>query len=173
MTDLLMTTGATFSPCMTYRYRLWREWDKARPAIVFCMLNPSTADDVENDPTIERCQRRAVSWGYGRMDVVNLFALRSTDPANLYTAADPFGPDNLQHILAAVEKAGILVCGWGQHGKLHQADQRVLQHLRAPCASKAHALRINKDGTPAHPLYLPYTLAPTPYDITEPSSSAA
>lgn len=173
MTDLLMTTGATFSPCQQYRYRLWRQWDKSRPSVVFCMLNPSTADDVVNDPTIERCQRRAVQWGYGHMDVVNLFALRSTDPANLYTHADPFGPDNLDHILAAVEKAAVLVCGWGQHGKLHNADSRVLTHLRTTCAGKAHALRINKDGTPAHPLYLPYTLTPTPYDLKDRVPNAA
>lgn len=71
-----LRSGAIFSDCERYRYRLWREWEPALPTLAFLLLNPSTADERVNDPTIERCQRRAVTWGYGRLEIVNLFPLR-------------------------------------------------------------------------------------------------
>lgn len=73
-------SGASFSECRKYRYLLWRVWDESKPAAVFLMLNPSTADDVDNDPTVERCQRRVHALGYGSLKVVNIFAYRSTIP---------------------------------------------------------------------------------------------
>lgn len=83
--DLFTETGATFSECRRYRYRLWRYWDRSKPPLCFLMLNPSTADDLSNDPTVERCQRRALAMGFGGLEVVNIFAFRSTDPAALYS----------------------------------------------------------------------------------------
>lgn len=160
MSDLLTDTGATFSPCRSYRYRLWRFWDQ-RPYLAFVMLNPSTADETANDPTIERCQRRAVAGGYGGLAVVNIFALRSTDPKALYRHADPVGPWNDAAILDVARQAGLLICAWGAHGKLHGRGARVLAMLRES-GVEPHALRIGKGGQPGHPLYLPYALEPVP-----------
>src|SRR5437867_1481016 len=88
------TTGATISDCGRYRYGLWRIWDESKPYCLFLMLNPSTADDIDNDATVERCQRRAAAMGYGGLHVANLFAWRSTDPSVLTSVPDPIGPDN-------------------------------------------------------------------------------
>lgn len=155
------SSGAEISPCRKYRYRLWREWEPGITKCTFVMLNPSTADEVNNDPTISRCERRAKQWGYGGIYVVNLFALRSTEPAALYAEADPVGEFNDAAILASARNSGVLVCAWGTHGKLHQRGDKVLEMLRG-IGVKPHALRINADGSPAHPLYLPYSLLPEP-----------
>ncbi len=156
-----MRSGAIFSDCETYRYRLWREWEANKPAICFVMLNPSTADELANDPTIERCQRRAIAWGYGRVEIVNLFALRSTDPRALYGAsADPVGPDNMTSILKSASLSDKVICAWGKHGAFLGMGDVVMRQLRAIYPGKAHALKLNGDGTPSHPLYLPYNLEP-------------
>lgn len=161
MSDLLTATGATFSPCREYRYRLWRRWDASRPSVCWVMLNPSTADEETNDPTVERCSRRALSWGYGAIEVVNLFALRSTDPKYLARHADPVGPGNDEAILAAARGAGLVICAWGEHGNLGRRG-RTVSSLLADAGLAAHALKLSKSGQPCHPLYLPYSLQPTP-----------
>jgi hypothetical protein len=154
---------ATFSECMTYRYHLWRALDPGGVGTcLFVMLNPSTADHVKNDPTVERCQRRAAAWGYARLEVCNIFALRSTDPAALYRHPDPVGPENDAYIRAAALGASLVVCAWGGHGsRLGRRSEAVLALLKgvgaAPCA-----LRLTKSGEPCHPLYLPYSLRPVP-----------
>ena len=86
---------------------------------VFLMLNPSTADAIDNDPTVERCLRRALKMGFGGLMVCNTFAYRSTDPEKLYEVEDPVGPENDQIILARARSAGMVICGWGTHGALH------------------------------------------------------
>jgi hypothetical protein len=154
------TRGALFSACMRYRYRLWRRWDD-RPALAFVMLNPSTADVLNNDPTVERCERRARLGGYGALEVANIFALRSTDPRALYRTSDPIGPGNNAEILNATRDAGMVICAWGGHGRLLQRARDVLMMLRAH-GVVPHALDINRDGSPAHPLYLPYSMKPYP-----------
>lgn len=159
------TAGARFSPCGTYRYRLWREWADGG-ACCFVMLNPSTADEIANDPTVERCQRRARAWGYGRLDVVNLFALRSTDPRALYPsderpAGDVIGPENDAAIIEATSEARIVICGWGEHGRLDNRGLRVRRMLNRR-GIRLHALKLNASGEPAHPLYLPYSIKPVP-----------
>jgi hypothetical protein len=156
-------SGAIFSPCGQYRYRLWRTWNAHRPTITFVMLNPSTADDARNDPTVERCQRRAQAMGYGGLRVANVFALRSTDPAALYAAEDPVGPDNDAAILALAGEAALVVCAWGTHGQLRGRGQAVLRLLRS-AGARAHHLGLNADGTPKHPLYVGYDIAPRPLD---------
>jgi hypothetical protein len=88
-----ITSDATFSPCRKYRYTLTRTWVPDLPLINFVMLNPSTADEVVNDPTVERCERRARMWNCGGLIVTNIFAWRSTDPDELRRVADPVGPD--------------------------------------------------------------------------------
>lgn len=162
MGALFETSGATFSACKSYRYRLWRTWDAAKPPLVFCMLNPSTADAEADDPTVSRCKERARRMGAGGLVVVNLFALRSTDPKALYQHADPVGPDNDSAILDAASQ-GDLVCAWGNHGKLYGRAAKVLALLRA-AGLPALALRVSKEGHPSHPLYLPYELQPQPFE---------
>lgn len=153
---------AVFSDCMRYRYRLLRLWDRDKPTIAFCMLNPSTADERVNDPTIERCERRARKWGYGRLIVVNLFGYRSTDPAALYQQGDPVGPENIASIVWAVKESAMFVCGWGTHGAHCGMGPMILGRMRDFYPGRAHALHVNRDGSPAHPLYLPYSLTPVP-----------
>ena len=88
-----------------YRYLLWREWDSDRKIVSFIMLNPSRADAEINDPTITRCINFAKSWGYGRLEVVNLFAYRTSHPSLLKQTAEPIGRDNDRYILESVEKS--------------------------------------------------------------------
>jgi len=155
-------SGAVFSPCKQYRYRLWRKWGGEPPA-VFVMLNPSTADEVVNDPTVERCERRARMMGYGGLRVANIFAFRSTDPAQLYDHPDPVGPENNAAILESVRDAGIVICAWGGHGNLDGRGAQVLEMLRQ-AGVVPHYLELNKDNTPKHPLYVGYEKQPTPWN---------
>lgn len=154
-------TGALFSPCRRYRYRLWRYWDRSQPYLVFLMLNPSTADELTNDPTVERCERRARSMGYGGLEVVNIFAYRATDPAVMKAQDDPVGPDNNQAILDAVQAAGMVVCAWGMHGNYRGRGIEVRRLLNDHRITP-YCLRTGKDGQPGHPLYIGYDVLPTP-----------
>lgn len=152
-------SGAKFSGNREYRYRLWRTWDSATLPALFILLNPSTADETKNDPTVERCERRARTMGFGGLVVANLFALRSTDPKALYSHSDPVGEINDLAILSAAVNAGIIICGWGRHGAyLSRGD-----HVRALLVKhniSMHCLGINKDGSPKHPLYVAYDVWP-------------
>lgn len=154
--------GAAFSKCERYRYLLWRQWSPERYSATFLMLNPSTADENANDPTVERCERRARAWGFGGLRVVNIFGLRSTDPGALYECDDPVGPDNDAAIELACENTSLIVCAWGAHGRHLGRGAAVVERLKS-YGWPLHALRVNRDGTPAHPLYLPYSLEPTPF----------
>lgn len=151
-------SGAIFSPGRTYRYRLWRQW---RPGarLVYVMLNPSTADAERNDPTIERCQRRASMLGYTGIEVVNLFALRSPNPNALLTHPDPIGPDNDEAIRAACAGATTVICAWGSHRAVGVRADHVLRLVRET-GRVAHYLMRNADGNPCHPLYQPYGCEP-------------
>ena len=148
-------TGATFSTCRTFRYTLWRIWNANVPPLLCILLNPSTADEVKNDPTVERCERRAISGGFGGLIVCNAFALRSTDPGVLRTVVDPVGPDNDDAILKMAKMAGQVVCGWGTHGNFMNRGKTILELLRRNNI-KIYCLGQNKDGTPKHPLYIGY-----------------
>lgn len=153
---------AVFSPCKAYRYVLARMWDENKLPALFVMLNPSTADEFHNDPTVERCERRARALGYGGFMVCNLFAYRNTDRGVLLSLDSPVGSENDAYIAATVVKAGIVVCGWGTWGKLHDRDQQVLGIIRQ-CGWVPHYLELNSDGTPQHPLYVAYSKQPTPW----------
>lgn len=160
MSDLVTDTGATFSDCGKYRYDLWRLWDESKPTLTFIMLNPSTADAEENDPTIERCQRRAIKWGFGQLRVANLMAYRATNPKELIPLDRKvrIGPENMDYLRYAVKQAGQVICGWGKDGHLG-SDLYIggfARQIRVPL----YALKINKDGTPQHPLYIPYSQKP-------------
>lgn len=161
--DLFEKTGAVFSDCRHYRYLLWRYWSEA-PKAVFIMLNPSTADEIENDPTVERCERRARAMGFGGLRVANIFALRSTDPKALYSHPEPIGPANDSSIMIAAENAGIVVCGWGTHGALNNRGNTVAKMLRN-AGIIPHYLQLNANGTPKHPLYVGYNVKPQEWSL--------
>ena len=163
--SLLGESVAVFSNCLQYRYRLWRIWDKELPTICYLMLNPSTADELENDATVERCQRRAISMGFGRMDIINLFALRSKDPSDLYASSNPTGGvDNDVAIMEAGSLAKMVVCGWGDHG-LYSGRSMAVRRMLASAGIEVFALSVNASGEPRHPLYISYTSLPVPYRI--------
>jgi hypothetical protein len=153
-----LETGADFSPCRAYRYRLWRRWSDG-PALNVIGLNPSTADEATDDPTIQRLTHRAREWGYPGLVMTNLFALRSTDPRALKVAAGPFGPQNDAAILSAARSAGLVLCAWGKGGNLRGRGDCVAAVLRIE-RIPLYVLRVCRDGTPNHPLYLPYSLSP-------------
>jgi hypothetical protein len=148
--------GAHISACGTYRYTLHRPapYPKLAP-ILWIMLNPSTADASNDDPTIRRCLSFSRSWGYGRVEICNLFALRSTNPRELYKHADPVGPENDDEIRRAVDRSlGVVVVAWGKHGKLRNRDEQVMNLMRAWRGVVPDCLGENEDRTPKHPLYL-------------------
>src|SRR6056297_3145175 len=107
---------AVYSPCLRYRYSLGRDWGGAGGRVLFVMLNPSTATEAQNDPTVERCERRARALGFGAFCVTNIFAWRDTDPKGMRAAADPIGPVNDAAILTAADWADTVVTAWGTHG---------------------------------------------------------
>jgi hypothetical protein len=128
------------------------------------MLNPSTADETADDPTVARCTRRARLWGYGGLIVTNLFAYRATDPAGLRSAPDPVGPEGDTAIVAAARDAALVVCAWGNHGAYRGRATAVLALLDGLGVSPHH-LALTRRGEPAHPLYLRYGLAPVPMTL--------
>ncbi|HEY5897644.1 MAG TPA: DUF1643 domain-containing protein [Burkholderiales bacterium] len=155
-------SGAVFSPCRRWRYLLWRRWDESLPAANFLMLNPSTADEVKLDPSCTRARIYAERWGYGSLIVTNLFGWRATDPRAMRAAADPVGRGNNRAIVAAAREAALVVCAWGNHGAHLERSANVLSLLRK-AGVPLHALRINGEGEPAHPLYLSGNLKPVTF----------
>lgn len=141
---------AVFDETGAYRYRLSRELGGAR-TVCWVMLNPSTADHERDDPTLKRCIGFARALGYGRLDVVNLFALRSSDPSALETHPDPIGPANDEHIVAVARAAQLVICAWGAGGSLLDRDAHVRGLLERAGVS-LFALAFTGDGAPRHPL---------------------
>lgn len=152
-------SGAIFSDCRRWRWLLWRRWDEKLPAANFLMLNPSTADEVKLDPSCTRARRYAEQWGYGALIVTNVFGWRATDPDDMKAQADPVGKDNDAAILRAAREAAIVVCAWGNHGAHLERSRSVVKMLTKKGVA-LHALRVNGNGEPAHPLYLPGNLKP-------------
>jgi len=149
-----MISTATLSAYRTYRYSLTREWGSGF-AVLFVGLNPSTADETLDDPTIRRWVSFAREWGYARLHMANLFAFRATDPRDMKNATDPVGPENDKQLLTLANDSILTVAAWGVHGTFggrHKAVRQMLPRL--------HYLRLTKDGHPGHPLYLPKTLRP-------------
>ena len=140
---------ASFSSCRKYRYSLSRIWDKQKKFVLFIGLNPSTADEEVDDPTIRRCSGYAQKWGYGGFIMVNLFAYRTTLPSNLKKVKYPVGRDNDKYIVKLSKKADITVAAWGNNGILYRRDKQVLSLV-----PNLMCLKVNKSGQPAHPLYL-------------------
>lgn len=182
--------GAQISACGKYRYRLWREWrlhpapaqwsmwtdERGVPIVdgageqlgepktcVFVMLNPSTADGNEDDPTIRRCVGFARVLGYDRLEVLNLFAYRATDPKSLLALNhddDPVGSGNkaaFDHVLTSDYPVGTIICAWGRHGTFLGQDETALGWMGDRAC---YSLGLTKDGHPKHPLYLPGNAQP-------------
>lgn len=150
---------AVFSDCETYRYSLTRVWDPAARKVMFVMLNPSTANEIRNDPTVERCERRARVLGYGGFRVTNIFAFRATDPRDMRRAANPVGPANDTMILEGARWADDIIAAWGVHGAHLDRGPSVARMLHA-CGSPLFHLGQTKAAHPRHPLYLAYTEQP-------------
>lgn len=154
---------AVYSDCEAYRYRLTRVWDGTGRRAGFVMLNPSTATEAQNDPTVERCERRARALGFGSFTVVNIFAWRDTDPRAMRAAADPIGPENDQAILDCARTADQIICAWGAHGAFLGRGPQVAALLRGVEKPLYH-LGLSKEGHPKHPLYIPYSTTPILWD---------
>jgi hypothetical protein len=147
-----------FSSCRQYRYCLWREWDKKNCSYaMFIGLNPSTADEVADDPTIRRCVNFAKLWGYGALCMTNLFAYRATAPKVMKSHAAPIGPDNNHWLIELSKNSGVIIAAWGTHGIHLQRDQAVIQMLQG----KLSCLGLTKGRNPRHPLYVKSDVKPS------------
>lgn len=157
---------ATWSPCRRYRYTLRRSnlqgmFEPGLHAVAFLLLNPSTATETEDDPTIRRCIGFARAWGFGELVILNVYALRSTDPAGLWTVDDPVGPENDAAIAEVAGQVERVVCGWGKHPRPKRIE-RVAELL---AGRDTYALAVNKDGSPKHPLYIARDTDPSRYSL--------
>jgi hypothetical protein len=144
--------GAIFDAKDKYRYSLWRSWSAHHPRILFILLNPSTADEQKNDPTIRRCMGFARAWKFGSIEVVNLFAYRATNYKDLFNVSDPVGAENNRFLMQAVERCSTVVLGWGTRGILLGRDRQVMSLLAS--RNDLYCLGITRDGQPRHPLYV-------------------
>ncbi|MDQ0114962.1 DUF1643 domain-containing protein [Paenibacillus harenae] len=153
-------SGAIFDITGQYRYALWRIWDQTAPRITFIMLNPSTANEWENDPTIRRCINFAKDWGFGSLGVVNLFAIRATNPIEIFKVNDPIGMENDHYIIDELEKSDLVILAWGTKGSYLNRDKEVLRLLSS---FELYAIDISKEGHPKHPLYLKANATPIKY----------
>lgn len=153
----LTKNGASFSPDRVFRYKLWRtlrspeESGSFEKPLVVIGLNPSTADETEDDPTIRRLRGFAARDGFDKLIMLNLFAFRSTDPAAIKRAPDPVGPWNDDVILSSCMDRTVL-CAWGTHGAFKGRGDKVARLLNGK--AKLVTLGVTKEGFPKHPLYL-------------------
>ena len=151
---------AVYSPCEAYRYLLTRVWNPEGEKALFVMLNPSTATEVQNDPTVERCERRARALGFGAFRVTNIFAFRATDPRVMRAVADPIGPGNDAAIADSAQGwADRIICAWGTHGAHLGRGVQVERLLRAT-GRPLFTLGLSQGGHPKHPLYIGYDRQP-------------
>jgi len=140
-------TGAELSQCRKYRYALWRIWDNSKPYAMFIGLNPSTANETQNDYTINCCISYARSWGYGGLCMGNLFAFRATYPRVMKSSTDPIGSDNDAWLIKLSKKAGIIVVVWGNDGSHMGRSRSVVDMI-----PNLMCLGINDTGEPTHPI---------------------
>lgn len=161
--------AAHLSVCGTFRYRLSRTWDAALPRLCFVMLNPSTADHVRDDPTVKKCIAIAHHQGFGGIDVVNVYAYRSSSPVMLALAEDPVGPENDQHLREVLATASRVVVAWGAHAIPAERLMQV-QTIVTTSGHTPYCLRRTRDGQPCHPLargkaFVPVTVTMEPFEI--------
>ena len=157
----IIKKSAIFSPCNQYRYSLSRVWNLSQKPALIIGLNPSTADEKKDDPTIRRSMHYAYRWGFGGLIMVNLFAFKATLPSDLRKANHPIGEDNNKFIIEHQKESGIVLVAWGNDGALHNRDKEVLDLINNPMC-----LKVNKTGQPAHPLYQKKGLSPIQYPIS-------
>ena len=154
-----------FSADRQYRYTLWREWDMFEPRYaMFTLLNPSRADEWEDDPSVRRCIGFTKAWGFGAVCLTNAFGYQATDPAELRRQADPVGPDNDDWLTECAKGASLHIVGWGVHGRLLGRDHAVANLLEG---YDLMCLGMTKDGSPRHPLYLSGRVVPTRWLLRE------
>jgi len=144
--------GAVFSRDRVHRYWLWRTFDRGIGRVAFIGLNPSTANEVRDDPTVSRCIRYAQEWGFGRLDMLNVFAFRATDPKEMRAAPDPVGPDNDEWLLGITGEVDLVVAAWGTHAAHLGRGPQVRELLGG---IQLHHLGLTRGGYPYHPLYRP------------------
>ena len=165
-----VVSEAIYSPCRQYRYILHRRWGLGEPdrALMFLMLNPSTATEDVDDPTVRKCRNYANRWGYRHLIVGNIMAYRATDPGRLRAIDDPIGPDNHQYLRETIiAYQPLVICAWGcPPQQLVHVEHLTIDLLRElgvqPCV-----LRLNTAGSPGHPLYLAMDTTPQPWPIDE------
>ena len=139
-------------------------WLDDESTVTFIGLNPSTADEYADDPTIRRCIGFARSWGFGRLKMLNLYAYRATDPLRLADTDDPVGPHNDCTISKVVGGSDLVICAWGVRAG-HDRAAKVLAFIGAP-----HCLGLTKDGYPRHPLYVKADTLPQPFGDVHPNA---
>ncbi len=154
-----MKRGAVLSPCRHYRYALWRIWHETKPVALFIGLNPSIADDINDDPTLIRCINFAKRWGYGGVYIANLFAFRATKPAALRLRKNIIGKDNDTWLCRLAKQADLVVAAWGNQGQYRHRAADVKAMI-----SPLYYLKLTKLGEPAHPLYLKADLVPIAFE---------
>lgn len=141
-----------------FRYCLSRIWDDSLPLVTFIGLNPSTADDKDDDATILKCVKYAKTWEKGGLFVVNLFAFRDTHRTQIWNEPDPVGPENDDWLRRLAANSSLVVAAWGNGGLRSGRSAEVYRLF-----SSVHCLKVNKSGEPHHPLYLPDQTTPEPY----------
>lgn len=151
-------SGAIFSECRNYRYALWRIWDESKPLVMFIGLNPSTANEASDDPTIRRVKSMAKTWGYGGVYMMNLFAWVTAYPEELKSCIDPIG-GNIEWLYRISQRCDKVVFAWGNFKEAEQRAKEV-----ATTFPNAYALHVNKNGSPKHPLYVKSDVIPVPYN---------
>lgn len=156
--------AAVFSPCRKWRYHLQHVWDDSQANLIWMMLNPSTADELKNDPTVERCEQRARMWGFGGVEVFNIFSYRATDPDDMKAYIDPIGPNNDDWMIQFAKKSQstTAIIGWGEHGKHRGRGEAVLDIIKRH-NGQVNALKVNASGHPKHPLYIGYKQKASPF----------
>jgi hypothetical protein len=152
-----MRADAVLSPCRRYRFALWRRWDNG-PRVLFVLLNPSTADESTDDPTVRRCIGFARSWGFGSVAIGNLFAFRTPSPAALSACTDPVGRENDDWLIRLRDESSLTVAAWGNHGRLLGRGAAVRGVL-----SGLQILGLTALGEPRHPLHVRADVSPRPW----------
>lgn len=152
------TRSASLDRRRIYRYELWRQWsDDPRRFVNFVCLNPSTADENADDPTVRKCVKFAQRWGYDALCITNLFAFRVTDFRVAMKAKDPIGFGNDRHILSVAQDASLVICAWSRHGAFMGRGSIVRRML---ARFDPHYLRLTREQ-PWHSLYLPDNTQPS------------
>lgn len=154
--DPQLVRTALVSADTRYRYTLYRKWSDD-PPVTFIMLNPSTADALEDDPTIRKCAGFAARWRCGAIYVGNLFAFRATKPADMRRVHDPVGVENQKHVLRLMAQSPMTVCAWGAHGNYQNQDKIFLSWVSGVLPINIKIFGLTKNGQPQHPLMLPYS----------------